>query len=301
MIKKYTKFLESRLHGVRIPPTSFRNDFSIYEWYSFIHNASEMNINESSLKLWSDHFIGAGYYDKINAKIKKIFTDLDKVEIDDIDAIYIDVIDLLPYDSHHTNYAIFSGSYREDKLRLNSTQNIKDTSDKTRLEIICNILDDIVRPTLFISLDSSRSQSIFGQGDSEIIRTSKDAEYVTSEDYKCCNFRKNLNLYQIDLHNTTFKDRKLNYYSLKVLEKYDIDKIIDYVKGGIFFNYRNGHYKMIDILKIYEEAKYKEETILSFLNKKGIDCYIEYDREDYIMRNPIKFESDSYNIKIVFN
>lgn len=291
MIKKYTKFLESRLHGVRIPPTSFRNDFSIYEWYSFIHNASEMSINESSLKLWSDHFIGAGYYDKINAKIKKIFTDLDKVEIDDIDAIYIDVIDLLPYDSHHTNYAIFRGSYREDELRLNSILNIKDTSDKRRLEIICDILDDIVRPTLFISL---------GPGNSEIIRTSKDAEYVTSEDYKCCNFRKNLNLYQIDLHNTTtFKDRNLNYYSLKVLEKYDIDRIIDYVKGGIFFNYRNR--RMVDILKIYEEAKYKEETILSFLNKKGIDCYIEYDREDYIMRNPGKFDSDSYDIKIVFN
>jgi len=169
MIKKYTKFLESRLHGVRIPPTSFRNDFSIYEWYSFIHNASEMNINESSLKLWSDHFIGAGYYDKINAKIKNIFTDLDKVEIDDIDAIYIDVIDLL-YDSHNTNYAIFSGSYREDELRLNSTQNIKNTSDKARLEIICDILDDIVSPTLFISLDSSRSQSIFGQGDSYNIK-----------------------------------------------------------------------------------------------------------------------------------
>lgn len=293
MIKKYTKFLESRLHGVRIPPTSFRNDFSIYEWYSFIHNASEMSINESSLKLWSDHFIGTGYYDKINAKIKKIFTELDKVEIDDIDAIYIDVIDLLPYDSHHTNYAIFRGSYREDELKLNSTHNIKDTSDKTRLEIICDILDDIVRPTLFISL---------GQGDSEIIRTSKDAEYVTSEDYKCCNFRKNLNLYQIDLHNTTtFKDRKLNYYSLKVLEKYDIDRIIDYVKGGIFFNYRNRRSSMIDILRVYEEAKYKEETILSFLNRKGIDCYIEYDREDYIMKNPDKFESDSYDIKIVFN
>ena len=57
---------------------------------------------------------------------------------------------------------------------------------------------------------------------------------------------------------------------------------------------------MIDILRVYEEAKYKEETILSFLNRKGIDCYIEYDREDYIMKNPDKFESDSYDIKIVF-
>ncbi len=296
MIKKYTKFLESRLSGIKIPPTSFSNDYSIYEWYSFIHNANTMSINESSLKLWSDHFIGAGYYDKINNKIKKIFRDLDKVEIDDIDAIYIDIIDLLPYNSHHTNYAIFSGNYKEDELKLNSVDNIKDTSDKTRLQVICGILGDIVRPTLFISVGR-------GSGQSELIRTTKEAEFVTSEDYQCCNFRKNLSLYEIDLHKTTtFKNYDLNYFSLKTFEKYDIDKIIDYVKGGIFFSYRNSRTTMIDILKIYDESKYKEETILSFLNKKGIDCYIEYDREDYIkFNNPERMQSDSYDIKIVFN
>ena len=77
------------------------NEYSIYDWfedlkrYQWSKNQKSM-VNESSLKKWSDHFIGEGYWEKIKDLVDRMFVTMSKVDTDYINDRMYDVYDEIP-------------------------------------------------------------------------------------------------------------------------------------------------------------------------------------------------------------
>lgn len=79
---------ESNLYGIH----DWIEDLKSWEW----SKSQNQVVNESSLKKWSDHFIGEGYYDKVSNHVNKIFESLRKVDEEEIHMRMYDVYDQIP-------------------------------------------------------------------------------------------------------------------------------------------------------------------------------------------------------------
>ena len=64
-LKTYKIFESNSKYGIH----DWIEDLKSWEW----SRPQQQSVNESSMKKWSDHFIGEGYYDKVSNHVNKIF------------------------------------------------------------------------------------------------------------------------------------------------------------------------------------------------------------------------------------
>ena len=92
-LKTYNLFLES--YEIKDGPYGIGDwieDLKSWEWSKPQHNS----VNESSLKKWSDRFIGEGWYDKISNYVDRMFESFTKVDEEEIHMRMYDVYDQIP-------------------------------------------------------------------------------------------------------------------------------------------------------------------------------------------------------------
>ena len=87
-IKSY-KLFEGKIY------TGKQHEYSIYDWVEDLkgYEWGTKILRESSLKLWTDHFVGSGYWEKIKSLVDKMFESISKVDIDYINDRMYDVYD----------------------------------------------------------------------------------------------------------------------------------------------------------------------------------------------------------------
>ena len=237
-LKTYKYFLESK-----------DSKYSIYEWLedmkSHLWNKNP-TINRTSLKKWSDHFIGEGYFGEINTLVDNIFESFKKVDIHTVNDRMYDIYDELPSGkANQVMFVVLNGDAenfdRPIRRRYNGYSSVSDPNDDNRkIDIIIDILKDITMPTLFIGYPSVD------------FRTTEEEIYVTDDKYKCENF--DINNYslinkQSQPHGFIVKmgnrlrDTTIQQSDITKKIKYDIDKILDMYKPGIVIRIGNleGH------------------------------------------------------------
>lgn len=243
MIKKYSKFLESKED----------THISIYEWFNMLQKE-----NLNNFDLFADRFIGSGYSSKIKDRVNTIFDILSKIDMEDIDSMLVDV-----YDSATLNYskkAILTASYYSEPHKYNGAHFFKNI-DSIKSSLICDISKSIIHPTL-----SYYERGIKRENP---LRTNHEMVYVTDDIFNCKNFDKsNYNLINIDL----FNKKKLDYY--------DVDIILNSYKAGICINLGNDRFnapQLVNIEEVENILENKEPMILDYLNDLGIDAEFIYD------------------------
>ena len=124
-------------------------DYGIYDWIEDLkrHDWSHpqnQTVDESSLKKWSDHFIGEGWYDKVNSLVGKIFQSIDKVDVNYINDRMFDVYDIIP--SGKEKYTICCITYgdvenwdKPNNRKYNGLLSVRETDNKAKIRIIIHI------------------------------------------------------------------------------------------------------------------------------------------------------------------
>jgi hypothetical protein len=286
-LKLYSNFSESKI-----------NNYSIYEWFEDLKKIQWKNeyINESSLKKWTEHFIGNGWYDIIKNRFLEIEKSLNKIDYEYIyDRLY-EIWDDLPYKKYKSVHpSIIYGDinkYNQD-LEYKFSGMMSYSEDKLKSYII-HFVKELIYFTSFIGYPSIH------------LRTTKEQEYVLDEKWKCSNF--NIDNFDIKSgseykngsssqrrNTTTIYDSninsKKNFNINKYLEMYEPCIIIDI--GGYTNSHRTGKF---DIYKIEDILDEKLPIILENIDYKGIVW--DYSRNE---RRFSDTEFSDYTLKIILN
>lgn len=183
---------------------AYQHEYSIFDFSNDLK--MEKPFTQTALKMWVDHFIGVGYYEKIIKLVDDIFLVLDKVDIYSIEDRLFHVFDQYPdHDSWVRDYVLYGNYYDigEDNRTLYSGGIYK----KEKSYLINKIILDIIYPTLDL-------------------RETKDEIYVRDEKWQCSNIDPKMTSgYKI----ATLKGN----YQFKKLDKYSVDDFFDLYKPGI--------------------------------------------------------------------
>jgi hypothetical protein len=225
-LEKYNSFLESS-----------ESQYSIYDWFEdlkrfqWARNQKSM-VNESSLKKWSDHFIGEGYWEKVKDLVDKMFVAMSKVDTDYINDRMYDVYDEIPGSKENwTMCCVAYGDYenhnKPNNRKYNGLLSVRNPKEGDKLNIIISILKDIVNPTLSI-----------GSYPSILLRRDDDQYYVTDKKWNCSNF--NIDNYGIKVGDKFKGDerRDVTIHNSDINKKkdYSVDKILDMYKPCVTIN-----------------------------------------------------------------
>ena len=190
---------------------AYQHEYSIFDFSNDLKNVQlsplvpERTFTQKTLKMWVDHFIGSGYYEKIIKLVDDIFLVLDKVDIYSIEDRLFHVFDQYPdHDNWVSDYILYGNYYDigEDNRTLYSGGIYK----KEKSYLINKIILDIINPTL-------------------ALRGTKDEIYVRDEKWQCSN---------IDPKMTSNRYNDGIYQVRKgYLDKYSVDNFFDLYKPGI--------------------------------------------------------------------
>lgn len=284
-----------RLYGIH----DWIEDLKSWEWSRTQH----MNVNVSSLKKWSDHFIGEGWYDKIESLVDRMFKSIDKVDVDYIDERMYEVYDRIPLEKEKwTMCAIAYGDIRNynksNQYKYNGLISVKEINERSKLRIIIHIIKDIVFPTLNI-----------GSYPSFFLRQSDESYYVTDKKWQCQNF--NIDDYKemgIEVGKTfdtgDYKGRKVTIHESDIEEKkkYSISKILEMYKpcvtisiGGYNDSHRTGK---MNLLKLESDLDEVFPSILSTLDYEEVIFDVSRGNRGFDVEN---YEVYDYTVKILLN
>lgn len=239
-IKTYNIFLESNDNSFEDTIT-----YSIYEWMEDLKRAQWGKINKrdisTDLKKWTEHFIGDGYFDRINNLVDSIYDALRKVDVDTINDRMYDVYDNIPSSKEKwTMCSILYGDYEDyDKPnssgRYNGILSVPNpNNENSKTDMILHILKAIVYPTLLIGYPGVP------------IRTTDDEKFVTDKKYQCVNFNiNNYSLLEGDVIPNGETGRRstttIGTFDISKKRKYSVDKVVDMYRPGIFINIGGYH------------------------------------------------------------
>lgn len=226
MIKNYKRFLESdnKLW------VGIQHEYSIYDFFEDLKRYQWITttitpINEKSIKFWTEHFIGNGYYQKIENRVVSILNAISKADIDYVNDRMYDVFDNYLNKKSYCIGAVLYGDFENyDKPirnRYNGSISVKDPKDR-KLDIIIHLLKSIIQPTLYISYPSIN------------LRMGKDEKFVTDEKYQCSNFKIENHILHKDALDNKYPTEMVSVFDFNKKKKYDIDKIIDMYQPGIY-------------------------------------------------------------------
>jgi hypothetical protein len=275
-------------------------DYSIYDWVEDIKSSqwrlSRSNkVNESSLRVWTEHFIGEGYWQKITSLVDKMFNSLSKVDIETVNDRMYDVYDEIP--SAKQKYSILSIAYgnyenhdKPNKNKYNGLISVMNVNEESKLRIVKHILIDIISPTLDI-----------GGYPGTMLRISDEQYYVTDRKWNCANF---------DIDNYTFKDgdefpgdekRSFRTYDIDMKRKYSVDKVLDMYRPAISINiggHDNSHLTgKMNLKKLESDI---DETLLSILPELDYEEVVfDMARFDRVFDD--NTDINDYSFKILLN
>lgn len=282
-VKRYNTFLKE----------SKNNKYSIYDWFEDLKLMEWSKKPKEDLKKWSDHFIGAGYYEKVSKKVDDIFESLKSVDIDYIDDRMFDVWDELPIEMDKNimtgiAYGDYENYNKENDYKYNGLISAIDPySDSRKVDITIHMLKEIIYPTMF-------KGSIH-------LRVYEDEIYVTDKRHQCMNFDifKMMNFDTLREFPTTDTKVKLSLakYEIDKLKLYNVDKIIDMYKPCLVIDMKGTDGRGGEVLKLSKLEPLLDDVLEMILP------VIKY--EDVIWpysRGNRKFDNDDfydYTLKIL--
>lgn len=304
-IKKY-KIFESYQSHLLLKSETGERLYGIHDWIEDLKSwewsrSQHYNVNEASLKKWSNHFIGEGWYDKINTLVEQMFKSLSKVDVDYIDERMYDVYDQIPLEKEkYTICAIAYGDVRNynkpNQYRYNGLISVKEINERSKLRIIISIIKDIVFPTLNI-----------GSYPSYFLRQSDESYYVTDKKWQCQNFNisdyKEMGIYP----GATFKSDErrsvtITNGDIDELKKYSIPKILEMYKPCVNINiggYHDSHSTgKMNLLKLEENLDDVLPSILSTLDYDEVIFDVSRGNRQFDVEN---YEVYDYTLKILLN
>ena len=300
IIKNYIQFIKESSYKIFESDTNY----SIYDWFEDIKSSqwgwgrSKSNkVNESSLKVNTEHFIGEGYWQKITSLVDRMFDALSKVDIETVNDRMYDVYDEIP--SSKQKYSVLCIAYgnyenhdKPNKNKHNGLISVMSVNEEAKLRIVKHILIDIISPTLNI-----------GSYPGKMLRRSDEQYYVTDKKWNCVNF---------DIDNYEFKDgdefpsderRSVTIYSYDIKNKkaYSVDKVLDMYKPTININiggYDNSHLTGKMNLKKLESNI--DEALLSILPELDYEEVVfDMSRFDRVYDDDT--DINDYSFKILLN
>lgn len=220
-VKSYDKFLESNT-----------DEYSIYDWYFDLRNHS---LSYEEDKKWSDQFIGVGTFMRIDKKVDEIFAMFDKIDLNMIDDMMVDLYDYVPQGKNkRVLYCILSGDVKDidepnTQSKFNGASCYSNRFEKDKWNFIRELLLDIIRPTLYVNLE----------GEDIPLRTG-NAKYGSKYDIKYCCNRFNWNDYSVNWGGHETSIHKLPSYRTDVLRRYDVKNYINMRQPGLYIDIDNG-------------------------------------------------------------
>lgn len=221
-VKSYDKFLESNT-----------DEYSIYDWYFDLRNNS---LSYEEDKKWSDQFIGAGIFTKIDKKCTEMFAIFDKIDLGMIDDMMVDLYDYVPQGkSKSVLYCILSGDSKDiyepnTQSKFNGASCYSNRFDKDKSNFIRELLLDIIKPTLYVNFEGV-----------DIPLRTGDAKYGSKYDikYSCEYF--NWNDYSLKWDGIETSIHKVPSYRTEVLRRYDVKNYINMRQPGLYIDIDNGN------------------------------------------------------------
>jgi hypothetical protein len=216
-LKTYNLFKESFQKD-----TAVMHEKSIFDWIEDLKSDNWIRKNIEGHKIWTEHFIGEGWWDKINSHVDKIYEVLSEVNVKHIKDAMLEVFDTIPEGKERNIYtAILNGDYEKindsNDLKFNGTMPIMDLNDKNRKDyVIISILISMVYPTLYYSRFKENA----------MLRDTKESEYVTDEKWQCQNFD----------FEQFHKTGHLRDYEFSKVQKYSPENVLSMYRPGIVIN-----------------------------------------------------------------
>lgn len=285
-IQRYNSFLESFNKD-----TAVIHEKSIYDFFEELKNLRwDDKFPESSISLWSNHFIGEGWFDKVKSHIDRIFEICSEVDLKHINDAMLEVFDIIPQEKKRMVYtAVLYGDYKRvddpNKYKFNGTMPLLMPYDdplavqKRKNGIIIGILIDMISPTL-------HQPGIKGD---TLLRDTKESEYVTDEKWQCQNIQ----------FEEVLKG-KVSEYFMKDYKKYSLDNILNLYRPGVVINIggwgsESRYTGPIDLERLESSIDEVIDVVTSDLDYE--DVLWEYSRGDrkFDTSNPIY----SYEVKIL--
>jgi hypothetical protein len=249
-IKTYNKFLESESYNNALKDSEMDEDYSIIDWFEDLKSDTWNPSNLQRHKVWCEHFIGEGWWDKITSHVDKIFKVLSEVNIKHIKDSMLDVFDIIPEQKERDIYtAVLYGGYEKindsSDLKFNGTMPIMDLNDKSRKsQIMISILKEMVHPTLYcIRFKEDVS-----------FRNDNESLYVTDEKWQCQNFD----------FEQFHKTGHLTDYEFNKVQKYSLENVLSMYRPGV----------VISIGFLGSDSRYTGEMYLDDL-EESLDSAIE--------------------------
>jgi len=181
---------------------AYQHEYSIYDFYNDIRK-KELPEN---IELWSDHFIGKGWYKKIENKSKNMLEILSDIDLDLIEDRLVDLFDNYIEVNHEVYTSIAYGNFI-DSDKDNDFLYTGTITSKSKDYITSHILSSIVYPTILTTE----------------LRGTKDEIYVKDEKWQ---------LQNIDISKLSGFDSLVRHQK-RDLSKYNIDTIFDLYKPSI--------------------------------------------------------------------
>jgi len=163
------------------------SEYSIYDFVNDLNiwNKNPLSFNE--LKTWTNHFVGDGFYEKLDDYITRVWNSMKKVDYDNINDRFLELWDDVNVDTNWILPCIAYGDYYRagnpnkgsSRDMYNGSMPIRDLNDDDRKKsIMIEIVRSIIQPTLTIGYSSNNVY----------VRNTDDEIYVTDKKYQCENF-----------------------------------------------------------------------------------------------------------------
>lgn len=253
-VKSYNKFLESNT-----------DEYSIYDWYSDLRHSF---LTYEDIRKQSDLFIGNGIFTKIEKKIDDVFTIFDKINLNMIEDMLVELYDYVPQNkSKRVFYCVLSGDAKDidepnTQSKFNGASCYSNRFEKNKWNFIRELLLDIIRPTLYVNLE----------GEDIPLRTG-NAKYGSKYDIKySCKFF-NWNDYSVEIDGKKTSIHKLPSYRTEVLRRYDIRNYINMRQPGLYIDIDNastGPYEYFNLQKTEEILDEIVPMIEEYLEDSGV-------------------------------
>jgi hypothetical protein len=251
--------------------TAYQHEYSIYDFT----NDLKMNrlFSDVTLKMWVDHFIGSGYYDKINNLVDTIFSKLEKIDIMSIEDRLFEVFDQYADIENSTKEVVAYGDFYDiGKEKSKLFNGVIYTTDKKYL--FKTIILNIITPTIEI-------------------RETDDEVYVKDEKWQCSNLDPK----------ETFGYETLTTFKKSDYSKYNVDSILELYKPcvKIVLGKEFGGYKdEIPFVEVRNKFKEVMPLVIGEIEYMGLSIdEVVYPDEGYWLSDSTRV--NYYKIKILLD
>jgi hypothetical protein len=221
-IKTYNLFLESESYNNALKYSEMDEDYSIFDWFEDLKSDNWNPRNLQRHKIWTEHFVGEGWWDKVTSHVDRLFDILSDVNINHINDAMLDVFDTIPEQKERNIYtAVLYGDYEKindvNNFKFNGTMPVMDLKNTNRKDyIIISILIAMVHPTLYYS--RFKEEASFRDGNESI--------YVTDKKWQCQNFD----------FEQFHKTGHIRDYEFAKLQQYSPENVLSMYRPGVVIN-----------------------------------------------------------------